>query len=99
MLFVLYFFVIQLGVAGMLWDEPNFYFLGGVNFVAIVFLSLCYSFFTKEKEQNPEAILVREKVQREKEIEEDQKETLISESNIEYIKTKINRTKKQQPVQ
>ena len=99
MLFVFYFFVIQFWIAGLLWDQSNFYLLGGINFVAILLLSLCYSFFAKEKEPSPEAILVREKMRKEllsKASEES--ELPISESNIEYIKTKINRNKKPQTV-
>lgn len=67
--------------------------------MAILLLSLCYSFFAKEKEPSPEAILVREKMRKEllsKALEES--ELPISESNIEYIKTKINRSKKTQTV-
>lgn len=99
-LFVFYFFVIQFEIAGILWNEPNFYLLGGINFLAMLLASRCYSFFTREKEQVLEPLLMREKNIMQEEYKEEKSEDLpLSESNIEYIKTKINRTKKQQPVQ
>lgn len=120
-LFVFYFFVVQLFIAGLLWWETNFYILGGANLIAMLLVSVFYRFFTRENEKKApsdkwvaDPLLVKEKITlvesgteslliaQEELIQttetignsEELESAPISESNIEYIKTKINRAKK-----
>lgn len=98
-LFVFYFFVLQLLVIGLIWGDPKFCLLGGVNFFAILLVFVGYRFFTKTSTPSHE---VRFPSAEKADIIEDSspiekaEPRSLSESNIEYIKTKINRTAKKQ---
>lgn len=100
-LFVVYFFVLQLLAVGIIWDDSRYYLLGGINLFAMLLVSASYRFFTKTSVSSREAQLsnAEQNITKERGIdEEDQEEKSeqapISESNIEYIKTKINRVAK-----
>ncbi len=96
-LFVFYFFVLQLLVAGLLWGEPRFYLLGGINLLAMLLVSASYRFFTKASAPSREVPLPNNEkadLTEETSLEEKAEPAPLSESNIEYIKTKINRTSK-----
>lgn len=98
-LFVFYFFVLQLLVAGLIWGEPRFYLLGGINLLAMLLVSAGYRFFTKTSTPSREVLFLSPEKDDgiEKNFPEEKAEsTPFSESNIEYIKTKINRATKKQ---
>lgn len=107
LLIVGYFFVLQFLIAGLLRSEPRFHILGLINLFAMLLISFLYKRFAREKEEKSDSLLMKERVSvhvseehisQEKESSEhasDHTEAPLSESNIEYIKTKINRVKKQ----
>lgn len=101
MLFVFYFFVLQLFVAGLIWEDSRYYLLAVVNLLAVLLVSVSYRFFTKKTGELPKGHVISAEnavaklaVSEEVVTVEKAEPEPLSESNIEYIKTKINRTTK-----
>lgn len=91
-----YFFVLQFVVVGLMREDTRYFTLAGVNLIAILIFSFC----SREKVQKSDPKLmhafVREKSRYEEEVSEPEMlkaEPSLSESNIEQIKIKINKTK------
>ena len=91
-LVIFYLFVLQVALIGLLFSVPQFYTLAGVNLGALVVLLGLHSFFSKKKDEEIwDKPFVREVSYTEKEEVKDEEK--VSESNIENIKIKINRTR------
>ena len=91
-LVIFYLFVLQVALIGLLFSVPQFYTLAGVNLGALVVLLGLHSFFSKKKDEEIwDKPFVREISYTEKEEVKDEEK--VSESNIENIKIKINRTR------
>ena len=91
-LVIFYLFVLQVALIGLLFSVPQFYILAGVNLGALVVLLGLHSFFSKKKDEEIwDKPFVREVSYTEKEEVKDEEK--VSESNIENIKIKINRTR------
>ncbi|MFC2494810.1 MAG: hypothetical protein ACFNWZ_01225 [Candidatus Absconditicoccaceae bacterium] len=102
---IIYIFVIQAIIIGLLRNEPRRHILGGINFIATILLALLRKQSKQRSEQKGEAPLIREKHPTPKETTEkdfftkekkEESAPTLSESNIEYIKTRINRNRKNQ---
>ena len=102
---IIYIFVIQAIIIGLLRNEPRRHILGGINFIATILLALLRKQSKQRSEQKWEAPLIREKHPTPKETAEkdfftkekkEESSPTLSESNIEYIKTRINRNRKNQ---
>ena len=102
---IIYIFVIQAIIIGLLRNEPRRHILGGINFIATILLALLRKQSKQRSEQKWEAPLIREKHPTPKETGEkdfftkekkEESSPTLSESNIEYIKTRINRNRKNQ---
>ena len=84
--------MLQVALIGLLFSVPQFYTLAGVNLGALVVLLGLHSFFSKKKDEEIwDRPFVREVTYTDK--EETKDEGKVSESNIENIKIKINRTR------
>ena len=96
-LVIFYLFVLQVALIGLLFSVPQFYTLAGVNLGALVVLLGLHSFFSKKKDEEIwDKPFVRDVSYTEKEEVKDEEK--VSESNIENIKIKINRTRTSIPI-
>lgn len=109
---LIYIFVIQLGLIGYLWADASFYILAGINGVALAvgarsFTGNNENTVKKEKKAEPSFVRATSETKDEKytlaedeiiTVQESQRKPESSESNIEQVKVRFNKTKtKPQP--
>lgn len=113
---LIYFFVVQLLIAGALRNDSRWYLLSGINLLALLLIITIFKSFFRKRGKKSDSLLLREPTREkpfaarersftahtEPEVSsqelEEKAPAPLSESNIEYIKTKINRNKRKTTV-